>query len=320
LGSQNYSQATRDTFIQLAADIFDAESKRNQDQASFDKMTVKERGIEKAKIIKRQQAALSMMGKLGEITDPKAKERMLAVLTSGLNDPALEEDTVTVLTELGSQAKDLVPIVRTSFKERDIPADDELKFLRLADTSDESVKLAQDYLLKGKDQPHGAILEAYLLLKKSQKIPTDLSPEIIVVVGKAKKSLQDRFDAAIEIGNEKGVLECVKDGVGFCFDENFDSQELMITAAKKGSVELLKFAIEKGANIHAGDDFPLLMAAENGHLSTVKYLVENGANIHARDDYALRWAAENGHLSIVNFLQDAMKDKRPNLFWRLLGY
>jgi len=47
----------------------------------------------------------------------------------------------------------------------------------------------------------------------------------------------------------------------------------------------------------------LCWAAERGHLEVVKYLIENGANIHAADDYALRWAAYNGHLEIVKYLQ-----------------
>ena len=33
--------------------------------------------------------------------------------------------------------------------------------------------------------------------------------------------------------------------------------------------------------------YALRYSAKNGHLDIVKYLVENGANIHAQDDYAL---------------------------------
>ena len=40
-----------------------------------------------------------------------------------------------------------------------------------------------------------------------------------------------------------------------------------------------------------------------GHLEVVKYLVENGANIHGRDDLAIRWASENGHLEVVKYLE-----------------
>ena len=43
----------------------------------------------------------------------------------------------------------------------------------------------------------------------------------------------------------------------------------------------------------------LRCAAENGHFEVVKLLVEKGADIHALNDYALRYAAENGHLEVV---------------------
>ncbi len=45
-------------------------------------------------------------------------------------------------------------------------------------------------------------------------------------------------------------------------------------------------------------------ASENGHLEVVKYLVEQGANIHAYAAFALRWAFRNGHIEIVKYLEE----------------
>jgi len=67
-------------------------------------------------------------------------------------------------------------------------------------------------------------------------------------------------------------------------------------------LEVVKFLVENGANIHANNDLALCWAAENGYLEIVKYLVENGANIHANNDCALRWAAYKGHLEVVKYL------------------
>ncbi len=48
------------------------------------------------------------------------------------------------------------------------------------------------------------------------------------------------------------------------------------------------------------------LAAHSGHLDVVKYLVERGANIHARDDWSLGWAAQNGHISVVHYFLEKL--------------
>ena len=45
------------------------------------------------------------------------------------------------------------------------------------------------------------------------------------------------------------------------------------------------------------------IASKYGHLEVVKYLVSNGANIHAQNDWALILASENGHLEVVKYLE-----------------
>ena len=45
------------------------------------------------------------------------------------------------------------------------------------------------------------------------------------------------------------------------------------------------------------------MIAANGHLEVVKYLIERGADVHADNDYyALRYSAGKGHLEVVKYL------------------
>jgi len=51
-------------------------------------------------------------------------------------------------------------------------------------------------------------------------------------------------------------------------------------------------------------DTGLPWPCSDGHLDVVKFLVDKGANIHACDDFALHWASANGQLEVVDYLTE----------------
>ena len=65
-------------------------------------------------------------------------------------------------------------------------------------------------------------------------------------------------------------------------------------ASKNGSLMVVKFLVESGANVHACDDYALRLASEKGHLEVVKFLVESGANVHAPDVHGIQMAPAIG--------------------------
>ncbi len=82
-----------------------------------------------------------------------------------------------------------------------------------------------------------------------------------------------------------------------------------------GHLEVVKYLISKGADIHAKVDnkinsfhdseATLMLAAQNGQLEIVKYLVSKGANVNYTSKYggtALKSAAGTGQLEIVKYL------------------
>ena len=65
-------------------------------------------------------------------------------------------------------------------------------------------------------------------------------------------------------------------------------RRLFFAAAYGGSLEVVRFLIEKGADINARDDrgeTALHSAARGGSLKAVRFLVEKGADINARNMY-----------------------------------
>ena len=85
-------------------------------------------------------------------------------------------------------------------------------------------------------------------------------------------------------------------------------EKALLWASSKGYLEIIKYLVHRGTDIHVLEESPLIYATIYGYLDVVKYFVEQGADIHAEDDEALRWSAKNGHLNIVKYLVEQGAD------------
>jgi len=81
-----------------------------------------------------------------------------------------------------------------------------------------------------------------------------------------------------------------------------------LNASNNGQFDIVRLFLDRGADIHADNDWALRTASRFGHLEVARLLLDRGADIHAVDDYALRWAAEAGHLEVVRLLLDRGAD------------
>jgi ankyrin repeat protein len=93
-------------------------------------------------------------------------------------------------------------------------------------------------------------------------------------------------------------------------------------AYERNHLDVVKYLIENGANIHAYDDGVLCYAIRRFDFELVKYLIDHGANIHAglaslrpdivgNHDYALKHSAINGYLNIVEYIIKNIKVMQP---------
>ena len=75
----------------------------------------------------------------------------------------------------------------------------------------------------------------------------------------------------------------------------------LIEASKIGSLALVKYFLDQGADIHAEEDEALLLASLYGHLDIVKYLVEHGADLHG-NKHELILKRKNGLAQLVTYV------------------
>ena len=68
---------------------------------------------------------------------------------------------------------------------------------------------------------------------------------------------------------------------------------------------MAQYLVDHGADIELGASTPLMEASQEGHIEIVKYLISKGANIHAvtnTADTCLTYACANGHTNIAKLL------------------
>jgi len=109
------------------------------------------------------------------------------------------------------------------------------------------------------------------------------------------------FEQACKNGNMEKVKELLSDG-------EVDLDNSLCYVSEKGHLEVVKYLISMGADVHTRNDYPLGLASMNGHLEVVKYLISMKAYVHAENDFALRWASYNGRLDIVKYLVNFFQD------------
>ena len=75
----------------------------------------------------------------------------------------------------------------------------------------------------------------------------------------------------------------------------------LIHAATNGQLEIIKYLVEKGADIHFNNDYALRLASSYGKLDVIKYLVEQGADIYRNNNSTLRRASQSNQLEIIQY-------------------
>ena len=106
--------------------------------------------------------------------------------------------------------------------------------------------------------------------------------------------------------SKEAVEMCLQEGCSIDERDPLDRTPLFC-AAELGRRDIMKFLIDKGANVNA-DTWgltPLLWAAERGKMDIMKILIDKGANVNATDTDGftpLLWTAGRGDIDIMKIL------------------
>jgi len=116
----------------------------------------------------------------------------------------------------------------------------------------------------------------------------------------------------------KNLLDTIKEVDINAVDED-DDNNLLSLASSNGHLDILKYLIGRGGDIHFFFDNAFRKAAVNGYLNTCEYLISLGGrpsvgaerrrqasakaiDINALYGYALKFASAKGHLNVVKYL------------------
>lgn len=114
-----------------------------------------------------------------------------------------------------------------------------------------------------------------------------------------KLSVQDKkLLYAAQWGHLDDVIEALDRGA----DIHAGEDSAIWWAANRGKLDVVEYLHKKGADIRTRSDFPVRIAIENNHLEVVKYLENAGCDIHACDDVAMHWAAEYESWDTLEYL------------------
>ena len=96
------------------------------------------------------------------------------------------------------------------------------------------------------------------------------------------------------------VLDLVKCAIDHGADVTFYNNLPIRDASEKGNFEIVKYLIEYGADININMGAPLTFAVTRGNIDMVKYLIRKGA--HMTNNYNITKAAQMGRIDIVKCL------------------
>lgn len=115
----------------------------------------------------------------------------------------------------------------------------------------------------------------------------------------------------LELGYKHQSWNLVKQAIENGANVHMNGDAALRQGCSDGNLDIVKYLLDNGADLHIYEDDCLLRACYSGNLELVKYLVDKGADIHAGQvEKVLRGACAEGHPHIVKYLLEKGADSR----------
>ena len=158
--------------------------------------------------------------------------------------------------------------------------------------------------------PEDAIVYEFPMVSKANKlILKNIRPlwniEVFKELERQGADIHGDKEHLLHSAAEIGSLDMVKyfaEEEGADIHGFYNGGTVIMRAAEKGHLDVVKYLTGRGVDIHTYMEAPLCLAGEHGHLEVVKHLVEQGADIDKYKELLFFEAAEHGQLNMVKYM------------------
>jgi hypothetical protein len=90
---------------------------------------------------------------------------------------------------------------------------------------------------------------------------------------------------------------------GWLVENGVNVNECLLFMCRNERLDIIKFFVESGANIHWNRDYFLRYAAYGNKIDIVRYFINLGCDVHIYDDIILKYAEENGDAELIEYIK-----------------
>lgn len=174
-----------------------------------------------------------------------------------------------------------------------------------------SSEFKDEYAKKILDLPSGrVIIDGYVEFLNEEKLEKNLflsaclngCCELAIYVFEIEEKCKEFLNEGLSLAPLTGSICLVKYLLEKGADPNYNESRSLCNSVHTNNVECMEYLLTHGANIEADDDYAIRVSSNKGYLNILKLAVKYDGDIHVNNDIALRNAATYGYYEMAEYL------------------